>query len=133
MTENKGLWRHHVKIEARLHAEAEGIRQELDEKIQRMRDTIRSAAKDSSAAPHSDSGRPRLVLVSSRKPVDVAGVLYWSRDGIVACADHAPRPADPSHRLEDWRQVTHGRWYLQCQICHGTPIRPATREARFRQ
>ncbi len=124
MTDDNGLWRHHAKIEQRLIAEAEGIRQDVDDRISLARKTIRSIAQHRTAPETTESARPRLVLVVSRKSEDPES-LYWSRDGIVACTSHAPRPVDPRFRVEDWRQVRDGRWYLQCQICHGTPIRPA--------
>ena len=133
MTEDRGLWRHHAKIERRLNAEGERISHELDDVIQQMRATIKSVTHDIPVTRTSDSARPALVLVAKRPSSDVPDVLYWSRDGIVACASHAPRPDNPRYRSEDWRQVLDGRWYLQCQACHGTPIRPATRGARSHQ
>lgn len=50
--------------------------------------------------------------------------LYWSADGEVACAVHAPTPTDPRWTTEDWAPVIvlsgqiHGTIYqYQCQHC----------------
>ena len=129
MADDRGLWRHHARINERLIEEGERVRHDLDDMIQRMRETIVAETHAAPVTRTSDGARAKLVLVASRPSSDVPDVLYWSRDGIVACAKHAPRPDNPLYRSEDWRQVRDGRWYLQCQVCHGTPIRPATRGA----
>jgi hypothetical protein len=50
--------------------------------------------------------------------------LYWSEDGEVACARHAPQPGDPRWSLEAWVPIdvvsgsVHGTLYeYQCQHC----------------
>ena len=131
MTDHRALRPHLAKIEERLSAETERIEHEFDDLIHRVRQTITTSVTRSTAAiPRSD--RAALRLVVSNKPPS-ADALYWSSDGIVACANHAPRPAEPRHRSEDWRPVLQGRWYLQCQFCHGTPIKPATRGTHSHQ
>lgn len=131
MTDDTTLRPHYAKIEGRLIAEAQRIRQELEDQIDRVRKTITTfTPQDTPVIPASDGARLRLVWSSKKRAADP---LYWSMDGSVACASHAPRPADPRYRSEEWRPVLQGRWYLQCQFCHGTSIRPATRGARSHQ
>jgi hypothetical protein len=50
--------------------------------------------------------------------------LYWSMDGEVACATHAPSSADPRWTREDWAPITVAdgrvqgmRYQYQCQHC----------------
>jgi hypothetical protein len=70
------------------------------------------------------------------RPVSPTG-LYWSVDGEVACAKHAPQAETPQWSLEEWAPIKvlsgsiHGTLYeYQCQYCAPDGL-PVEREARL--
>ncbi|HEY5617475.1 MAG TPA: hypothetical protein VIK60_05985 [Vicinamibacterales bacterium] len=67
------------------------------------------------------AGRP-ATSDAAELPLDEGQHLYWSLQGEVACAMHAPEPGSPRWAGERWAEVPatarrrHGREY-QCQHC----------------
>ena len=53
-------------------------------------------------------------------------MLFWSKRGEVACAEHAPAKDSPEWVSEKWRSILpsdHRRVPFQCQHCSGRPHR----------
>jgi hypothetical protein len=76
-----------------------------------------------------DRGAGRPATSDAAEPPFDRQHLYWSLQGEVACAIHAPEPGSPRWAGERWVEVPttarrrHGREY-QCQHCSrsGTPL-----------
>ena len=82
------------------------------------------------------AGRP-ATSDAAELPLDEGQHLYWSLQGEVACAMHAPEPGSPRWAEDRWAEVPatarrrHGREY-QCQHCSmsGTPLGHRRRKER---
>jgi hypothetical protein len=76
-----------------------------------------------------DRGVGSATSGAAEPPLDDGPHLYWSLQGEVACAWHAPEPGAPRWARERWAEVPtiarrrHGYEY-QCQHCNtsGTPL-----------
>jgi hypothetical protein len=56
--------------------------------------------------------------------------LYWDREGIVACPQHAPLHDQLLFRLQGWREITRGTVIsggLKCHTCAGIEIKRTKR------